>query len=421
MDSIASRGSADPPRALIYGAAALGTLVALCACGGESASDAVEAVRTDSAGVELVTSPGVDRPLEWRLERLFALGGAEEGPESFSRVFYATVGADTAGRLYVLDPHTHRVVVFDSEGDVLRTMGSEGEGPGELAGPDGIAVAPGGTVRVFDYGRGGLAGFDPDGAALPLLPFAYFPDANRARHLGLAGDRVLVATPFRATADVLELLAFEPGETDTTLVASVAQAPRELVQYGCVGLRQPRIFEPTLVWATWGGRIAAARSARYVIDLMAPDGSMIRSIRRSIEPAPATEELALADVGDGLEIRVGADRTCRISAAQIVDGRGFADIVPTVSNVVLGPTGELWVERREAGVARDRTATRAEPPPAGPIDVFSPDGAYAGTLPEGTAFPLLLLPGDRVAYAERDELDIERLVVARVVRSPPPE
>lgn len=398
---------------------ALHGLVSILGCGGGAGSAAVEATRTDSAGIEIVTSPGEDRALTWRLEPLFALGGEDEGPEMFTRVHSATVGADTASRLYVLDPRAFRVVVFDSDGTVLRTMGSEGEGPGEMQIPADIAVASDGTVRAFDFGKGALVGFGPDGSPLPRVPFGYPPDGGRSRHLAAAGKGLLVATPFRDTTGVFELLAFEPGGTDTVVVASVVQAPRTFVTYECVGLRQPRIFEPTLVWATWDDRVAVARSTRYAVDVTAPDGSPIRWVRRPIEPVPATEEAALADLGEGMEIQV-AGRPCEISAREMVDGRGFADVVPVISNVVLGPTGELWVERRRVG-GRGSSATRTGSPPAGPIDVFNPDGAYVGTLPEGTPSPLLLLPDDRVAYAERDALDIERLVVARILRSPSPD
>ena len=100
---------------------------------------------------------------------------------------------------------------------------------------------------------------------------------------------------------------------------------------------------------------------------------------------------------------------CEASAQEVVEGRGFADRLPSVADVRLSPTGELWVERFEPGA---RSAFRF-----GPVDIFDPSGAYLGTLPAGAGFPLLLLPGDRVAIAERDALDVERLAVYQLHRS----
>jgi hypothetical protein len=84
----------------------------------------------------------------------------------------------------------------------------------------------------------------------------------------------------------------------------------------------------------------------------------------------------------------------------MVEGRGFAPTVPWVQDVTLTPTGQTWVRRKEVG-----------PSLAGPVDVFDSSGAYLGTLPPGTSFPLLFLSEDRFAAAETDDVDVTRLVV----------
>ena len=43
--------------------------------------------------------------------------------------------------------------------------------------------------------------------------------------------------------------------------------------------------------------------------------------------------------------------------------------------------------------------------------ISSPDGAYTGTPPAGSPFPIAFLSGGRFAAAETDELDVTRLVV----------
>jgi hypothetical protein len=83
---------------------------------------------------------------------------------------------------------------------------------------------------------------------------------------------------------------------------------------------------------------------------------------------------------------------------------GFADSVPAIADVALAPSGELWV-RRWAPAA-----------PGGPIDVHDETGAYVGTLPREFPFPLHFLPTGEPLFAERDENDVETLVVAVVRR-----
>ena len=147
-------------------------LIASAACaesGGQSTT-----VVSDSAGIRIVSNVAADQPLNWSFTRSFALGGQDEGPESFYNVRRGSVGTDAAGNIYVLDADAHRVVMFDGSGEFVRTMGREGEGPGEISWPFGLSVRPDGTVLVDDIGKGILVEFAPDGSARntsePILP-----------------------------------------------------------------------------------------------------------------------------------------------------------------------------------------------------------------------------------------------------------
>ena len=75
---------------------------ALAACA-DSGGTSSPVQRTDSTGISIVTSSGTDQVLTWRLEKLFELGGEEDGPESFFRLYGGAVASDGAGNLFVLD------------------------------------------------------------------------------------------------------------------------------------------------------------------------------------------------------------------------------------------------------------------------------------------------------------------------------
>ena len=63
---------------------------------------------------------------------------------------------------------------------------------------------------------------------------------------------------------------------------------------------------------------------------------------------------------------------------------------------------------------------RAEEPgdDAGPIDVLTPDGGYMGTYPAGAvALPDAFGPDGLAAFIEKDEMDVETVVVKRLRRS----
>ena len=120
-------------------------------CGGGDARPAV--TRVDSAGVEIVTYDGPDVTLAWTFDSLFALGGSDEGEDSFYAVRGRVVRADAAGNLYVLDASAKRIVVFDSAGVFVRAMGGPGGGPGEMEWPIALAVAPDGRAGAYDIAK----------------------------------------------------------------------------------------------------------------------------------------------------------------------------------------------------------------------------------------------------------------------------
>ncbi len=371
----------------------LGVLVA--ACGGEHRS---ATTRVDSAGVEIVTYAGPDVPLAWSFDSLFALGGADSGAQAFYQVNSGVVRGDAAGNIYVLDEGAKRIVVFDSDGAFLRAMGRAGGGPGELQWPIGLVVAPDGRSAVFDLGKGGLVWYGPNAEILNPTPLTG----------GFNGSRI------HATADALvlarrtwnsgpsdpgrqELLSI--GGEDTVRLVSVPSAPGKAVEFKSCGLAisgMTPIFSPSVRWAAAGDRVAVTTTTGYEIMLLTgPD--MTQLVRRPLEPEAATAEAAAKQVGDKFRVMSsGGEIVCKTD--EVVQGIGFADHIPIIDEIAAGPDSTWWVRRREG---------------AG-VDVYAADGEYLGTLPGSAPYPLIWLPGHRIAAVVTDELDVQRLVIYRV-------
>lgn len=66
----------------------------------------------------------------------------------------AGIVSDPKGRLFVLDRHSHRVVVLDAEGRAIGIGSGKGHEPGQLMFPGGLARLPGGGLLVGDSGNG---------------------------------------------------------------------------------------------------------------------------------------------------------------------------------------------------------------------------------------------------------------------------
>ena len=362
--------------------------------------------RTDSAGVEIVLSTGADRILDWQFERVFAVGGADDGPEAFFRVTSRLVEADAAGNLFILDPQNARIVVFDKDGHFLRSMGSSGGGPGEFQSPGSFSVSPDGAVAVFDYGKGGLVRFDASGEVDDEQPFPLSPTSNPQRHFSQFRDTTLVSTSTSPmAAGSLTQMLRQIVDSDTLLLAELPLPQPEMAMFeNCGGgIMLPPLFAPEVAWATQPGKIAVSASVEYSVSFREA-GALTRIVRREIEPMPASRDQAIAHLGEGFRINFGRG-PCLIDPAEMVDKRGYAEIIPLIGTVFLLPSGELWVQRFM--VDRDAIV---------PIDVFDAGGAYIGTLERESFSPVVLLPGDRVGVVEKDESDVERLVVLSIQR-----
>lgn len=391
-----------PRRALptLYLVAAV--LSSLPACAGGDAP--ARSVRTDSAGITLVTNGAVELPPPITLREEFRLGGDDSRPEhAFYEVNPASVGVDRAGNIYVLDATAHHVVAFDGDGRHLRTMGRRGGGPGEMGMPFGLVVEPDGTVGVVDISKRALVRFGPDGAVVEQQPL---PDDFRGGRLvpyaggmiapsGRNQDGRMVSTLVHTTTAP----GGEPRELVDMLMPEMK--PVQLASCGMGFSGMPPVFSPSLRWAAHGERLAVARSDAYDVEVY-DGGRLTLRIRRDVPPTPATTALAVQEQGEGM--RVGTEAGFRVCEPQeVVEQLGVAPTIPAIGQLAVAPDGSLLVRR---GGIRD--TPRA-------IDLFAADGEYLGTLPPGSPFPLAFLPDGRVAAGDRDALDVVRLVVYRVL------
>ena len=378
------------------------TFAALCihlgAC--QSADDEpVLAERTDSAGIELVMNRGPDRPIVQSFTPRLTLGGKDEGPESFFRVGRGRAAVDGRGNIHVLDFDAKRVVVFDSTGKHVRTLGRAGQGPGEMQFPNTITVTADGRVSVMDFAKDGLIQWGPDGS---VLPSTRIKATSPAQDIAFVDDGVIYSwTDFDRDAPSEKTMLHRERGDSVELLASLDRPQAKMAQFRNCGImmRLPPLLSPELSWSVAGSRVAVIAGAHY--EVAVHDGGKRMLVRRDVAPQPATLEIAQREVGDSMRVSGGTQR-CAIPPAEVAEVRGFASVVPAVRNVVIAPDGGLWVRRG---------GPRLE---AAPIDRFDRDGNYLGTLPAGTPLPIAFMPNGDIVASEKDkESDVERLVVYR--------
>ena len=107
----------------------------------------------------------------------------------------------------------------------------EGQGPGELAAPNSIAVSPDGTVSVFDFGKAALVRFDSMGGVLEQHPTSMYPVVLQPRHMLGTRDGTLFASlidPVDENTFRYALRLVTP--LDTVLIAALPSA-QEVLAY----------------------------------------------------------------------------------------------------------------------------------------------------------------------------------------------
>lgn len=76
---------------------------------------------------------------------------------------YARVNPLNNNEIYISDTGANRVLVFNKTGDLLRTIGKEGFGPGELLGPMQIDIDVDGNLYVYENRNDRISIFSSDG------------------------------------------------------------------------------------------------------------------------------------------------------------------------------------------------------------------------------------------------------------------
>ena len=409
-----------------------------------------------------------DRPLAAEFEEVYRVGGMNAPEWAFFRGA-EPAGFDGAGNLYIMDGQESQVVIIDAAGELVRTVGREGEGPGEFNSVSGFWVWREGGFVVQDLGHAAYQVFGPSGElerfvrmgeqAAPLAMVSGMRFRVRAHPAGGAliaqgmppAIGGMVAGLFDAFAEITGEAVGDPEPAvddrgleridltgDAMSVSPVLQArrlqpekARETVDLedlmspaNLIGLAADmRYFEPGFHWDVLpDGTIAYSDSSDYAITLAGPGGSVVRVLRRPLSPEPVTDRIrrrAIDHAVGELEAEENDDRIDEVAGIlgramvesmtkelrEQAEAREFYPEIPVVEGLRATWGGALWIQRR----GEDPLDAR------GPIDVFGADGEYAGTFAaEDAEMPVAFGPGGLVLFWEFDEMDVPTIVVKRL-------
>lgn len=368
------------------------------------------------------TLEGPDVMLNAVTEEVFTVGSVVgDAWDTFGSV--QSVAFDSAGNLHIFDSQAEHILVVGRDGSLLRTVGGQGEGPGEFGNVSSAIVARDGSYTVLGFSQVDL--FDPGGA------FARRIQMNAILFSGLAlPDGRLVAPSFVSMESFSEPESSSEEEegrpiylisldgTEPEVLYTAWDLPDDPtgdayeIDSSTIHMSAGRAFEPGLYYdVLTDGRLALADSIGYRVKLIGLDGSVTGVIERPI--APLAVDDAIRDAERERYRETTAELESLRSTLQVeregVEELVFADEVPVIGAVEVDWEDRIWVTRRAADGNRE-----------GPVDIVTPDGRYVGTLAvDGLRPPDASGPDGLLAYIERDEFDLPTVRVIRLVSLDP--
>jgi len=343
-------------------------------------------------GVTYVSNPAqpTQAPSAVQLEELWRIGGYEDD-EIFGVITSVLEGND--GNLYMLDAQLNEVKVYGPDGEYLRSIGRQGEGPGEFRGGSSSFLTPAGEIAVLQAFPPKIVLLTPEGDPAGEYPMPKMTGQGFQIMVGaqLCGDNVAMMQMHNRQLEdgtgfiMREVLTLSPKNSSDVIEVASAEAKLDfnnivMAETEFSGMRNGR-------WAAIpDGRVVAAPDyLEYKIDVYGPDGKLQQVVTRDYPPHKRTsDEKAFVET-----IFQRATASMPFPNKQFV----ISDIHNPIGQLLAREDGSLWVATSRGRFDRSEDSI-------GVYDVYDSAGHFAQQIDlKGEADPwddLILFVGDHL-------------------------
>ena len=311
------------------------------------------------------------------------------------------VVADSEGRVYVLDSQEAGVIALNADLSLDRTIGREGEGPGEFTGPGSMQVLPGDSLLVWDYQPQRITVFPPgNDEAAYVRPLGTQELGSQARRLaGSAGYLAQSSTAYMADATdegetriaILRHIREEEGRVVDEVIYQYPAAESLVIRGdGSVSVSGHPFGRRSFVGLLGGEQIVHANSDALEVKIIDLQGGVRTAFSFPTTPIAVT----------GAELDDAADGMGRAMGRLLRDGAPY--VWPTLTGLVVDDQDRIWL-----GIHTGDPSTRE-------WAAFMEDGTHvmSVTLPAGLA--VHTVRNGRLIGVGRDELDVPRVQAYRL-------
>ena len=326
--------------------------VATLACG--TSADSPRTLTRDSVGIRLVETELQSEELaQWPITSSPIIQiGVVEGSTAYQFFNIGGVIELSDGRIAVANMGTNELRLYSREGEHLKTLGGEGQGPGEYRGIRYLWRLPGDSILVEDGLNDRMNLYTRDGdlvrtwPARELSPFVTPPPVGRfpdGQWLVLA-SRTVGEPP--DPVEFRGLLVTYASNTPADTIAEIPGGPGYFEQIGPNMVRLHAPFATGSRVAVAGNRILAGNGAQFEIRVLSSRGHLeaiwrVRGLRRAVTPEDiAADKAAILD-------RARTDNQRRRFEAEYARVP-IPESMPAYSRFLTDHNNNLWVEQYHA-------------------------------------------------------------------------
>lgn len=255
----------------------------------------------------------------------------------FGTVMQASAGPD--GATYVLDMQRCLLSVFDERGEILRTLGGKGGGPGELQLPMDFALLSGGGIAINDLQASRVSLYDARGSYQGAIEgFFPVPPVSVAGADGgcLIGSRHAMSTEEGQFSMREEICRWGPESSEPLSVIKSMDVEVEMTPQGPrIGRGEQLVFDATTDGDVF---VAVVSTETYLVEGFDSDGRRFLTIERPWEKVPKTEE-EMSRTGMGISVTRDNEGTSA-EAHAVEDSNPWRNAIESVG---ADGQGRIWV------------------------------------------------------------------------------
>lgn len=296
-------------------------------------------------------------------QQMWRIGGDDEDV-LFGLIDDALV--DEQGNTFLLDSVLSTIYVVNPAGEIVRSVGGEGDGPGEFRFAQELIFLPGGEIGIMEMMPGKIVVVDRAGTPRPSFALGAGGQAmmNHLQHIDTNGEVVLVGkvtTNFDegSATTHYSLSSFDADGNELAVVLEhkdVQTGDNISLDFGGGENEFTRNFT-----VCPDGRVVVFRKAKeYELEIFDAAGAKKGIIRREYKSVRRSDEAMARDRKQAEEMRERFNGNVELQVEEFARD---------IAGVIARPNGDLWVENSQG---------RKDCPEqsVGLFDVFDKEGRY---------------------------------------------